>query len=68
MCDKRFIMISSKFVPWTLFLHSSERRNNCLALLESALGWLKKLSIFVFSQNHKMRISEAPDSKIFPNF
>lgn len=47
---------------------SSERRNNCLALLSSAIEWLKKLSIFVFSQNHKIRISKALVSKIYPDF
>lgn len=51
-----------------LTLCSSERRNICLAPLESAVEWLKKLSIFVFSQNHKMRISKALDSKIYPDF
>ena len=51
-----------------LTLCSSERRNNCLALLESAIEWLKKLNIFVFSQNHKMRISKTLDSKIYPDF
>lgn len=51
-----------------LTLCSSERRNNCLAPLESAVEWLKKLSIFVFSQNRKMRISKALDSKIYPDF
>lgn len=35
---------------WFSILCSSERRKNCLALLESAIEWLKKLSIFVFSQ------------------
>lgn len=39
-----------------LIPYLSERRNNCLALLGSATERLKKLSIFVFSQKHKMRI------------
>lgn len=46
---------------------SSERRNNCLALLSSAIEWLKKLN-FVFSQNHKIRINKALVSKIYPDF
>lgn len=47
-----------------LTLYSSERRKNCLALLESAIEWLKKLSVFIFSQkNHTVRISKALNSK-----
>lgn len=52
-----------------LILYSSERRNNCLALLESAIEWLKKLRVSLSSlKNHKVRISKAPNSKIYPDF
>lgn len=36
-------------------------------IADSAIEQLKKLSLFMFSQNHKMRFRKAANSEIYPD-